>query len=116
MGTPSATRLSLEKLLAGGRDGGLLRFGIGTECLREGETALAVEHLQKAVALDPGYSAAWKLLGKALAESNRTDDAIAAYQHGIAAAEKKGDKQAMKEMQVFLRRLQKTKDAGPETA
>jgi hypothetical protein len=32
---------------------------------------------------------------------------LSAYRDGIAAAEKKGDKQAMKEMQVFARRLAK---------
>jgi hypothetical protein len=57
------------------------------------------------VSLDPGYSAAWKLLGKALNAAGREAEALAAYRAGIAAADKKGDKQAMKEMQVFARRL-----------
>ena len=55
----------------------------------------------------PGYSAAWKLLGKALTECANTDEAIEAYRQGLAAAEKKGDKQAAKEMTVFLRRLER---------
>ena len=33
--------------------------------------------------------------------------AVAAYEHGIRVAETKGDIQAAKEMNVFLRRLQK---------
>jgi hypothetical protein len=37
----------------------------------------------------------------------RDDDALAAWRQGIAAAERKGDKQAMREMQVFARRLAK---------
>jgi cytochrome c-type biogenesis protein CcmH/NrfG len=56
---------------------------------------------------DGDYSAAWKLLGKALAESGDADGAAAAYRNGIAAAERRGDKQAAKEMTVFLRRLDK---------
>ncbi len=48
------------------------------------------------------------MLGKALAETGRNQEALKAYRDGIAAAEKKGDKQAMKEMQVFARRLAKT--------
>jgi hypothetical protein len=57
--------------------------------------------------LDRSYSAAWKLLGKALASEGDNDAALAAYRAGIDAAEKKGDKQAMKEMRVFARRLAK---------
>jgi len=37
----------------------------------------------------------------------REDDALAAWHEGIAAAQRKGDKQAMREMQVFVRRLAK---------
>jgi Tfp pilus assembly protein PilF len=95
----------LRKLLEGGKDSALLRFGLGFEYLRAGEAGEAVPQLQQAVAFDPTYSAAWKMLGKALAESGRGAEALSAYRDGIAAAEKKGDKQAMKEMQVFARRL-----------
>jgi predicted Zn-dependent protease len=56
---------------------------------------------------DPDYSAAWKLLGRALTEQGSKPEAAEAYRLGIAAAERKGDKQAAKEMTVFLRRLEK---------
>ena len=98
-----------EQLLAAGRDNALLRFGLGSHYLKAGETGRAIEHLRKAVAQDPGYSAAWKLLGKALAQSGECEAAIAAYRDGIAAAGRKGDKQAAKEMEVFLRRLEREK-------
>lgn len=96
-----------EQLLAAGKDGALLRFALGSEYLKVGEAARASAHLRQAIAFDPGYSAAWKLLGKALAAEGRHGDALAAYRDGIAAAERKGDKQAMKEMQVFARRIAK---------
>ncbi len=92
-------------MLAGGRDTALLRFSIGNEYLKRGEPAAAVEHLRHAVTLDPNYSAAWKLLGRALAEANAPGEAMAAYQQGIAVAEARGDKQAAKEMAVFARRI-----------
>jgi Flp pilus assembly protein TadD len=98
---------NFERLLAAGKDGALLRFGLGSEHLKAGDAAAAVTHLGRCVELDPGYSAAWKLLGKALAATRRDDDALAAWHQGIAAAERKGDKQAMREMQVFARRLAK---------
>ena len=59
-----------------------------------------------AVQHDPGYSAAWKILGKALTEIGDNEAAGAAYQKGIKIAEVKGDIQAAKEMKVFLKRLQ----------
>lgn len=98
---------NLEKLLAGGQDNALLRFGLGQAYLNAGDPEQASDHLRRAVEHDPQYSAAWKLLGKALAESGQVQEAIATYRRGIEVAEARGDKQSVKEMQVFLRRLQK---------
>ena len=97
----------LEALLASGKDSALLRFGLGTHYLEAGDAARAAEHLRRAVQQDPDYSAAWKLLGKALAQSGDAPAAMAAYREGITAAERRGDKQAGKEMAVFLKRLEK---------
>ncbi len=106
---PSASPVidNLERLLAGGKDGALLRFGFGNAYLKTGDAENAVAHLQRAVGIDPGYSAAWKLLGKALAAAHREEAALAAWSEGVEAARRKGDKQAMREMQVFARRLAK---------
>ena len=104
--------LRLQKLLDGGKDNALLRFGLGFEYLRAGDAVAAIAHLRQAVVFDPTYSAAWKMLGKALVETGRDQEALSAYRDGIATAEKKGDKQAMKEMQVFARRL--AKPVAPE--
>lgn len=104
--------INLEKLLAAGKDGALLRFGLGNEYLKLGDAAAAAVHLRKAVELDRHYSAAWKLLGKALAEAGDPDAALAAYRDGIAVAEAKGDKQAAKEMAVFARRIERQLGGG----
>ena len=95
----------LEKMLAGGQDNALLRFGLGNAYLKIGEPDIAVTHLRAAVNYDPGYSAAWKSLGKALTEAEQADEARAAYEKGIQVAEGKGDIQAAREMRVFLKRL-----------
>ena len=97
----------LEKLLGTPRDGALLRFSLGLECLKAQDAPKAAQYLHDAVARDPGYSAAWRALGKALEASARPDEALQAYRSGIAAAQAKGDKQAEKEMTVFARRLEK---------
>ena len=104
---PGTALRNFERMLAAGKDGALLRFGLGNEYLKCGDATAAVTHLRRAVALDPGYSAAWKLLGKALSAAQRDDEALIAWNEGIAAAQRKGDKQAMREMQVFVRRLAK---------
>ena len=96
---------NLERLLGGPRDGALLRYSLGNEWLKAGDPAQAAEHLRSAVERDPKYSAAWKLLGRALAESGDEPAALAAYQQGIAAAQARGDIQAAKEMAVFAKRL-----------
>lgn len=98
---------TLEKLLDGPRDGALLRYSLGNEYLKAGDAAKAAAFFANAVARDAQYSAAWKLLGKALAADGRPTEALAAYDRGIAVAEAKGDIQAVKEMTVFARRLRK---------
>ncbi len=96
---------SLEKMLDGPRDGALLRFSLGNEYLKAGDTAKAGDCFRAAVDRDPAYSAAWKALGKALAEIGQHAEALAAYEKGIAVAEARGDIQAAKEMTVFARRI-----------
>ncbi len=103
-----------EELLRRGRDDAILRFSLATEHYRCGQPAAAGEHLRQALALDPGYSAAWKLYGKVLAEQGLTDEAIQAYEQGITLAETRGDIQAAKEMRVFLKRLQKDRSQASD--
>ena len=103
----------LEKLLGSPRDGALLRYSLGLEYAKAGRHGEALAQLREAVARDPLYSAAWKALGRTLSEMNSLDEALQAYQQGIEAAKKKGDRQAEKEMTVFARRLEKR--LRPET-
>ena len=103
----SAIISNLEKLLGGPRDGALLRYSLGNEWLKAGNAAKAVDFLRSAIELDANYSAAWKLLGKALAENGEFQVSLDAYEQGIRVAQARGDVQAAKEMTVFARRLRK---------
>jgi Tfp pilus assembly protein PilF len=105
-------RAALEKLLAAGRDDALLRFSLGSACLKEGDAIAAAEHLRRAIGHDPGYSAAWKLLGQALLSEGRASEAAEAWERGIGVAESRGDVQAAKEMRVFAKRARK-RDGRP---
>jgi tetratricopeptide (TPR) repeat protein len=97
---------NLEKLLGTPRDGALLRYSLGLEYEKAGRHEDAAAQLREAVARDPLYSAAWKALGRLLADS-RPQEALDAFRQGIEAARRKGDRQAEKEMAVFARRLEK---------
>jgi Tfp pilus assembly protein PilF len=96
---------NLELMLQRGQDSPLLRFSLGTECLKDGDLIAAIFHLRHAVELNPGYSAAWKRLGEAHARTGAAERAADVYRRGIEAATAQGDLQAAREMTVFLRRL-----------
>jgi len=85
----------------------MLRFGLGSAYYQAQDYLKAITHLSVAIQHDPNYSAAWKLLGRAFESDKQFERAIATFAHGIDIAEKQGDKQAVREMQVFLKRLQK---------
>lgn len=95
----------LESMLAKGQDNLLLRFSLGKAYTEQEAYDAAVPHLRAALAFDPGYSVAWKWLGKALQGQGDLAGARAAWQAGQEAAEARGDKQVVKELQVFLKRL-----------
>lgn len=97
---------SLRAQCGGPRDGALLRFSLGNALLNAGDAAAAVEAFRHAVSFDPHYSAAWKLLGKACLAAHDDAAAADAWRQGIAVAQQRGDKQAEKEMTVFLRRIE----------
>lgn len=102
-----ATLAALEAMLARGQDGALLRYSLGAEYLKQGSPAQAVGHLRRALEHDPNYSAAYKLLGKALTDLGQDAEAARVYEAGIRVAEARGDIQAAKEMTVFVRRLKR---------
>ncbi|MGA8276709.1 MAG: tetratricopeptide repeat protein [Rhodanobacteraceae bacterium] len=111
MDTSLVKRLSDQ--LGGPRDGALLRYSLGNALLAEGDVGAAVTQLREAVAFDRSYSAAWKSLAGALEVLGERDAAMAAYRDGIAVAAARGDKQAEKEMRVFLRRIERMEQPKP---
>lgn len=110
MGQGLIERLSSQ--CGGSRDGALLRLGLAQALLNEGRSAEAIVQLRRALEFDAHYSVAWKLLGRALTDCGDHTAALAAYERGIAVAAERGDKQAEKEMRVFLKRLQR--DGGAD--
>jgi Tfp pilus assembly protein PilF len=93
------------ELLEDEPDDALLHLTLGKEYLEAGEAAAALPHLERVVAVDPKYTAAYRYLGTALDVLGRDGEAADAWERGIAVADETGDIQAGKEMKVFLDRL-----------
>lgn len=100
-------RQVLEKLLLEGKDDALLRFTLASACLQEADCETALAHVERAIAFNPDYSAAWKLRGTILYKLCRFDEAHRVWSEGHAIAERKGDLQAAREIGVFLKRLER---------
>ena len=98
---------NLRAQCGGPRDGALLRFSLGNALLAAGDAAGSIPEFRQAVTFDANYSAAWKLLGKACLAVDDQTGAADAWRQGISVAQARGDKQAEKEMAVFLRRAEK---------
>ena len=96
---------SLNQLLGTPRDNAMLRLTLARLLAARSEPGEAEQHLQTATVMDADYTAAWKELGKVRQQIGDTEGAAAAWRQGIEVARAKGDKQAEKEMTVFLRRL-----------
>lgn len=100
----------LETMLQSGQDNALLRFTLGQAFMRHNKYEQAISHFAIAVELDPNYTAAWKSYARALEKAGKLNQAIKAYTFGLKVAEKNGDRQALKEMRVFLKRIKTTLD------
>jgi len=98
---------AFEAMLARGQDSAMLRYTLGTEHLKAGDAPTGIAHLRRAVELQPDYAAAWRALGRALLDAGRAEQAVSAFDAGLATVERTGDQQAGKEMAVFRRRALK---------
>ncbi|SHF88783.1 TPR repeat-containing protein [Microbulbifer donghaiensis] len=105
MTNPIIARLRAQ--LDQGRDSPLLRFGLGSALFNEKSYGEAAEHLQLCVEQMPDHSAAWKLLGRSLLALGDYDGARRAFASGLEVARARGDKQVEREIEVFLKKLDK---------
>ncbi len=96
-----------ETQLAEGNDSALLRLSIAQQLTTASRFDEAISHLQRALLLNPLYTAVWLALGQALEKKGDTPRAMQTYKSGIETAKKNGDKQAERQMSVYLSRLLK---------
>ena len=88
-------------------DDPVVRFGLAGAYLDAGQSENAVTEYRETIRLKPDYSAAHRGLGRALERAGRGAEAIVAYRQGLEVATRNGDLQTVKEIEVFLRRLEK---------
>jgi uncharacterized protein HemY len=96
-----------RKLLQRDPTNPMVLYSLGNELFREGRYEEARDHLQCAVANKPDYSVAYRMLGRAHYELHENDEAKNIFLEGREVAQGNGDLQTVKEIDVFLRRLQK---------
>ena len=90
-------------------DDPVVRFGLAGAYLDAGQPEEAVLEYRETIRLKPDYSAAHRGLGRALEKAGRLAEAEAAYAAGLEVAARTGDLQTKKEIEVFLRRLEKSR-------
>ncbi len=100
-----------RKLLEKDPDNPMILFSLGNELFKEGEYAQARDHLRRAVENKPDYSVAYRTLGRAHYELREDAEARRVFTMGREVAQKNGDLQTVREIDVFMRRLEK-REAG----
>src|SRR5947209_19877445 len=98
----SPRMLQLRKLLDKEPNDPFLLYGIALEYRKAGDLPAAIEHLDRVIALDPGYCYAYHQKGLAYEQGGDVEAAKGAYRDGIEAARKKGDLHAAQEIEGAL--------------
>ena len=94
-----------RQVLALDPDDALGNFGLGDILVDMGRHGAAIPHLEKALEVDPKYSAAYLALGRALDGLGRHDDARDVFTRGVDVAAGRGDLMTANTMQDLLARL-----------
>ena len=100
-----------RKLLEKDPENPMILFSLGNELFKEGECAQARTHLRRAIENKPDYSVAYRTLGRVHYELHGDAEARQVFTEGREVAEKNGDLQTVREIDVFMRRLEK-REAG----
>jgi len=96
-----------RKLLERDPNNPMVLYSLGNELFKEGSYREARDHLRRAVENKPDYSVAYRTLGRSLYELEEDAEAREVFTKGREVATRNGDLQTVKEIDVFLRRLEK---------
>jgi Tfp pilus assembly protein PilF len=96
----------LRKLLERDPNDTFLIYGLALEYKKAGDLPTAIEHLDRVIALDPGYCYAYHQKGLSFEQAGDLEAARHAYRDGIAAARTKGDEHARGEIEAALKEVE----------
>jgi uncharacterized protein HemY len=85
----------------------MVLYSLGNELFKEGRYGEARDHLRRAIENKPDYSVAYRMLGRSYYELHENTEARNVFLKGREVAKENGDLQTVKEINVFLRRLEK---------
>lgn len=98
---------ALENMLSRGKDSAMLRLTLAQAYEQQQDHEQAELHLKHALEQDPRYSAAWKLLGRVQLAHGQPERARLTWERGLEVARERGDMQVVRELEVFLKKLDK---------
>ncbi len=96
-----------RKLLERDPSNPMVLYSLGGELFKEGRYQEARDLLRRAVESKPDYSVAYRMLGRAHYELREDAEARRVFSRGREVATENGDLQTVKEIDVFVRRLEK---------
>ena len=96
-----------RKLLERDPENPMVLYSLGNELFKEQRYSEAKTYLSRAVRNKPDYSVAYRTLGRVLYELHEDDEARRVFAHGREVADANGDLQTVKEIDVFVRRLER---------
>jgi Fe-S cluster biosynthesis and repair protein YggX len=103
---PDTSRIDqFRKMATDDPDNALGHFSLGRELLSAGLAADAVPSFERVLQIDPNLSRAYQLLGTALLELDRRDEAIQRLTAGAKVAHERGDVMPKNEMVGMLKDL-----------
>lgn len=85
----------------------MVLYSLGNELFKEGRYGEARDHFKRAIENKPDYSVAYRMLGRAHYELREDTDARNVFLMGKEVARENGDLQTIREIDVFMRRLEK---------
>src|ERR671917_555632 len=100
-----------RKLLERDPNNPMVLYSLGNELFKEGSYPEARDHLRRAVENKPDYSVAYRMLGRTHYELRENAEASHVFAKGREVAQENGDLQTVREIDVFLRRLDR-REAG----
>jgi uncharacterized protein HemY len=92
-------------------DNEMIWYGLANEYVKEERWPEAAAALRRVIELKPDYTAAYQMLGTALAQNGETEEARRVWTQGIAVAQQTGAWKAQQHIQSLMAQ---TADAGPQ--